>query len=69
MRILYNNELDTAEFDLDKFYKSLNYHHYVCDPLDATKFDKRQANIWLKKFKHPEKWELVEIEVKKNEKR
>jgi hypothetical protein len=47
----------------------LNYHHYVCDPLDATKFDKKQANIWLKKFKHPENWELVEIEVKKNEKR
>lgn len=52
-----------------KFYKSLNYHHYVCDPLDATKFDKKQANIWLKKFKHPENWELVETEVKKNEKR
>jgi hypothetical protein len=50
-----------------KKYKTLNYHHYVRNILDATKFDKQQANIQLKKFKHPENWEIVKRETNKHE--
>lgn len=50
-----------------KKYKALNYHHYVRNILDATKFDKQQANIQLKKFKHPENWEIVKEGVNKHE--
>jgi hypothetical protein len=50
-----------------KKYKALNYHHYVRNILDATKFDKQQANIQLKKFKHPENWEIVNRATHKHE--
>ena len=44
-----------------KYYKYLNWNHYVADVKEASLFDKRQANIRLKKFKHPENWEIIEI--------
>lgn len=41
-----------------KRFENINLNHYVVDMKEATKFDRRNGNITLKKFKHPENWEL-----------
>ena len=41
-----------------KRFGDIDLNHYVPDIKEATKFDRRNANSMLKKFKHPENWEL-----------
>ena len=41
-----------------KRFENINLNHYVVDMKEATKFDRRNANIMLKKFKHPENWDI-----------
>lgn len=41
-----------------KRFGDIKLNHYVFNIKDATKFDRRNANSMLKKFKHPENWEL-----------
>lgn len=36
------------------------YKHYVVDVDKASRFNKRRAEIYLKKFKHPENWIMIE---------
>ena len=45
--------------------KNLNYNHYVVDIKDASLFDKRQANVRLNKFNHPENWIIVAVKHEK----
>lgn len=39
-------------------FGNLGLNHYVVDINEATKFDRRNGNNMVKKFKHPENWEL-----------
>lgn len=41
-----------------KRFGNIKLNHYVVDINEATKFDRRNGNIMLRKFKHPENWEL-----------
>lgn len=45
-----------------KYLEDLDWNHYVCDATEATVFtNKRFVNCKLKKFKHPDRWEIVEV--------
>lgn len=44
-----------------RYIKRLNFKHYVINQDEATVFDKTEAKKMLKKFKHPENWELIKI--------
>ena len=41
-----------------KRFGNIKLNHYVVDINEATKFDRRNGNNMIKKFKHPENWEL-----------
>lgn len=41
-----------------KRYGNLDLNHYVFKIEEATKFDRRNGKAMLRKFRHPENWEL-----------
>lgn len=50
-----------------KYYKKIKFKHYVVDINDATIFNKTEAKEMLKKFRHPENWEIIETNRKEKE--
>ena len=44
-----------------KYFKKLRLKHYVLDINEATVFTKTEAKRMLEKFKHPENWEIIQI--------
>ena len=52
-----------------KRFGNIKLNHYVVDINEATKFDRRNANIMLKKFKHPENWDIKVVNNREIRKR
>lgn len=52
-----------------KRFGNIKLNHYVVDIREATKFDRRNANIMLKKFKHPENWDIKVVNNREIRKR
>lgn len=44
-----------------KYLKDIRYKHYILNKYEATVYTLSEANKMLKRFKHPENWELIEI--------
>ena len=49
-----------------KYFKKIRLKHYVLNIDDATVFNKTEAKAMLGRFKHPENWEIIEINKKEN---
>jgi len=49
-----------------KYFKSIRFKHYVLNIDDATIFNKTDAKKMIERFKHPENWEIIEINKKEN---
>lgn len=46
------------------YMKNIDFRHYTCDATEATRFCSRsECNKMLKKFKHPENWEIIGVEL------
>ena len=43
-----------------KYFKNIQFKHYVSDYQEATNFTKSEAKRILGKYKHPENWEIIE---------
>ena len=52
-----------------KRFGNIKLNHYVVDINEATKFDRRNVNIMLKKFKHPENWDIKVVNNREIRKR
>lgn len=50
-----------------EYFKKLRFKHYVVDIKEATVFNKTEARKMLERFKHPENWEIIEINKKEKE--
>ena len=53
-----------------KYIKRLRLKRYILNIDEATLYTKTEANKMIKKFKHPENWEVIKIsvtELKKND--
>lgn len=67
MYVLMNN--NTKMFV--KWFKKIDFKHYVPDIDEATKFTYQQAYQFRSKFKHPENWRIrrwKKVELKENKK-
>lgn len=47
-----------------KYYSDIDFKHYVFKIDEATHFESRKrAKEIIRKFKHPDLWEIMEVEV------
>lgn len=44
-----------------KYLKTIRFKHYVMDKAEATTLNKTEVKAMLKKFKHPENWEIIQL--------
>ena len=47
-----------------KYFKNIKFKHYVVDINEPTVFNKTEARRMLATFKHPENWEIIQINRK-----
>lgn len=44
-----------------KYFKTIRFKHYVMNKDEATVLNTTEVKAMLKKFKHPENWEIVSL--------